>query len=212
MCVYSLVKESKKQDIVPEEVRMSLVDFNGGGIGGGTVASLMNVIESNPSSELERLANPYYLTDALDDKSMPEAMVSANADDMSLGYDRHFKMWRAPWMMQAIDSRVVLRSNSLSGWNYGREFIFKEGVLSKSLLATSIVTGLMMFGALLIKFPVMRFLIKKMFPSRGDGPSKEACTTGSFKFGAWLRGRDSAGNKKMLFGYVDAPDGDGGYM
>jgi hypothetical protein len=54
------VKEMEKQNLTPVSARF-LSDDSLGGVSGGTVASIMNVIESSSWKKLEELGNPFYL-------------------------------------------------------------------------------------------------------------------------------------------------------
>ena len=81
-----------------------------GGVSGGTVASMLNVVEEASHDKHARriLANPY----ALAPLGMREGIAQPNVlapkgDDVSGG-------WIAPFMMAAVNTRVVHRSHAVS--------------------------------------------------------------------------------------------------
>ena len=53
-------------------------------------------------------------------------------------------------MMQAIDTRIVNRSNAISDWRYGRNLIFREFSQAPNVVAATMVSALFpLIGALL---------------------------------------------------------------
>src|SRR5690606_11579792 len=96
-----------------------------GGVSGGTVASLLNVQDESERDPGLRalLADSYALNPegergGLDGpgRTLPE-------------YDGECQAWVAPFVMAAINSRVVRRSNALLDYAYGRDFRYDEGLL-----------------------------------------------------------------------------------
>ena len=89
----------------------------------------------------------------------PKVVVAAS-DCSTQGYDEVFQTYTSPYIMQGIDTRVVNRSNALSGWQYGRNFIFSERVMASSMIAAMFSALVMSFGGLLLIFPPTRWIIK----------------------------------------------------
>jgi len=152
-----------------------------GGFSGGTVASLLNVIkEASADPALRReLADPYSIC--------PEGYAPAvrQPEVRSAQYDADFGAWTAPFIMSAINTRVVQRSNALSKQAYGAEFRYDEAMLTgggiKGRLAAAAVTagiaGVMVAGAL----PPTRWAMERfVLPAPGEGPSAEAQRKGFF--------------------------------
>ena len=48
----------------------------------------------------------------------------------SAAFDRDFDAWIAPFVMAAINERVVHRSNALAGNAYGSRFTYDEAVMT----------------------------------------------------------------------------------
>jgi len=152
-----------------------------GGVSGGTVASLMNVVKeasANPALR-EELANPYSIC--------PEGYAPEvrQPNVTSTQFDADFDAWVAPFVMSAINTRIVQRSNALSKQAYGADFTYDEAVLTGRglkgrLAATGMTAGLagfMVAGAI----PPARWALERfVLPAPGEGPSAEAQKSGFF--------------------------------
>lgn len=152
-----------------------------GGFSGGTVASLMNVVKeaaADPALRKE-LADPYSLCPA---GSAPNVR---QPDVRSAEFDVDFGAWVAPFVMSAINTRVVQRTNALSEQDYGADFTYDEAMLmgrglKGRLAATAMAAGLagfMLAGAIR---PVRAALERFVLPKPGEGPSPEAQRKGFF--------------------------------
>ena len=152
-----------------------------GGFSGGTVASLMNAIKEASSDPAVRkqLANPYSLC--------PRGYTpSARQPNVKFAeYDDDFRAWIAPFVMSAVNARVVQRSNALLAGAYGEDFTYDEAVLAGRgvkgrLAATGMAAGLAGFlvvGAL----PPTRWALERfVLPAPGEGPSPEQQEQGFF--------------------------------
>lgn len=152
-----------------------------GGFSGGTVASLMNVLKETAADPALRkqMTNPYSLCPGSSRRGVRQPNVSFAE------YDRDFDAWAAPFVMAAINTRIVHRSNALAGHAYGKDFRYDEAVLTggglKGRLAASGVAaglaGFMVAGAI----PPARWAMERFFlPAPGEGPSAEAQRKGFF--------------------------------
>jgi len=89
-----------------------------GSFSGGTVASVLNVlkeVKANPALRKE-LADPYSICPAGSVKRVRQKNVGFAK------YDPDFSAWIAPFVMSAINTRVVHRTNALLQDAYGPEF------------------------------------------------------------------------------------------
>jgi len=164
-----------------------------GGLSGGTAASLVNVIrEAGTDPALRReLGDPYSLCP-------PGVSHTTRQPSVSFArYDDDFGAWVAPFMMSAVNTRVVHRSNALSDDAYGPEFRYDEAVLAGKGLrggasASALSVGLGGFVAA-AALPPSRWLLERfVLPSPGEGPSPEAQRAGFFDlrfFGRTADGR-----------------------
>ena len=151
-----------------------------GGVSGGTVASMMAFAEEvgrNPALRRE-VANPYILV-------APDIAPKVRQPSLSAaGFDPDFGAWTAPFVMAGINTRIVHRSNALSGFAYGKDFIYDEAVLTgrgaRGRMRSLLLTGGL--GAFLTGSAVAptRWLLKRFLPAPGEGPSPEAQRRGFF--------------------------------
>lgn len=161
------------------EIKYRVVS-SAGGVSGGTVASMMNMMDEakTDKSIFETLQDPY----ALNPLNQPRG--PDGNDQMGTVYDHDFRQWTGPFMMAGINTRVVRRSNALLNYSYGREFRYSEAILTGSgpggyirALLVALGTGLM---GLLAALGPTRALLKKMLPAPGEGPSEQARNMGHF--------------------------------
>ena len=152
-----------------------------GGFSGGTAASLLNVIKeagSDPALRKE-LANPYSLCP-------PGHRPAARQPNVkSAQFDPDARAWIAPFVMSAINTRIVHRSNSLLERAYGEDFVYDEAVMTGRgmkgrLSATSMTAGLGAFTVAAALPPTRWALEKFVLPAPGAGPSPEAQRKGFF--------------------------------
>ncbi len=165
-----------------------------GAASGGTVASLLNVVrESVSNPEVRRvMANPYSLC-APDDQTNKTRQTNIKGAI----FDNDFQKWSAPFVMSAINVRVVLRSNTLLDYAYGKDFRYDEAKLTGAGFAGR-RNALMLAGGLgtfvaAAALPPTRWLMEKtILPAPGEGPSVEAQEKGYYDlrfFGRTADGR-----------------------
>lgn len=162
-----------------DKVDMRVVKMKGGA-SGGTVASMINMVkEASADAELRReLKDPYSLCP-------PNHGFTARQRDVSMEYDEAFGGWIAPFVMAAINTRVVHRSNALSGKAYGEDFLYEEATATgdgakgkRGARAMSWGMGGMMVAMAL---PPVRWLLEKtVLPKPGEGPSPKEQLEGKF--------------------------------
>lgn len=152
-----------------------------GGASGGTIASLMNVMEEVASDPSLRkvLANPYALA-PVDMRSGPkQPNVTIPAMDKVSGE------WVAPFVMASINTRVVQRSHALLGRPWGEGFLYDEAMMMGSgpigaAKAAGLTGGLGGFMGLAAVGPIRKVLNNYVLPKPGTGPSPEAQDAGFF--------------------------------
>jgi short subunit dehydrogenase-like uncharacterized protein len=95
-----------------------------GGFSGGTAASLKATLiaAGRDPQILEYLKDPFALTPDFAGPKQPHGAAVAHDDDLGL--------WTAPFVMAAINTRNVHRSNWLMDQPYGAEFVYDEMVLT----------------------------------------------------------------------------------
>ena len=143
-----------------------------GGASGGTVASMLESIrESVANPALRKLLNNPYAFFTSDSSGLPR-----QPNPQFASYDEDAKKWMAPFVMAVINTKVVHRSNELSDFSYGRDFVYDETMLTRGGItgrasAVGIAVGLAAFtGALALK-PTRALLQRFALPKPGEGPS-----------------------------------------
>ena len=204
-----VLREKVRADGAGElEDTTSMVVGVGGGISGGTIASLMGQLdEGKADRDRARVAaDPYGLSP---DRSA-EPDLGDERDLRSMERDPDTGAWLAPWMMAQINTRVVRRSNALLDWDYGRRFKYREVMAFRSgptapAMAAAVTGGL---GSLMagLSFGPTRAVLEKVLPSQGEGPSEKTREKGFFKIE--IRSRTSSGARYVC--RVSA-QGDPGY-
>ncbi|MDX1597261.1 MAG: saccharopine dehydrogenase NADP-binding domain-containing protein [Marinobacter sp.] len=180
MGVWFLQQQAEQTFGAPcRDVRMR-VKAAKGEFSGGTVASMINVAReaaSDPKLRKE-LANPFSICPP-DHRSQARQPSLKTAE-----YDKDFGVWLAPFVMGAINTRVVHRSNALQQARYGKEFTYDEAMMTGRgmkgrLTAYGITGGLGAFFTASALKPT-RWLVEKFVPAPGEGPSPEAQENGYF--------------------------------
>lgn len=170
----------KRHELHCSAVKCRVVGFSGG-FSGGTVASMFNMLEeAGHDAEVRRImADPYALNPA-GRRSGPDG-----PDQTGPVYDADFDSWTGPFVMAAINTRVVRRSNALLGGIYGDGFRYDEAMLmgpgpagwTKAAGMSAALAATTVAGAI---GPVRR-LMARLAPSPGEGPSKKQREEGFFK-------------------------------
>ena len=179
-----------------------------GGASGGTVDSMTTMLDEAKGDARQRklLFDPYSLSPDRD----AEPDLGRQLDFGPPAHDDDIGQWLAPFVMGAINTRTVRRSNALQDWAYGRRFRYRETMATGSGVvglakATAVVGGLgAMTGVLAV--PPVRSALGRFIPSPGEGPSEEAREKGFFKIE--IHARTPAGERYVA--RVSA-QGDPGY-
>jgi short subunit dehydrogenase-like uncharacterized protein len=152
-----------------------------GAASGGTIASMMHMFEeaAGDPEVREAMANPYSLNPA-GERSGPD-----RPDRNRPVYDEDFQQWSSTFIMAAVNSRVVRRSNALAGYPWGRDFRFDERQLTGDgrrgrRRAAAICAGTGLTTVAMVVAPV-RKLAGRFLPAPGEGPSPEAQRRGHFE-------------------------------
>ncbi len=170
-------------------VRMMVARIEGG-FSGGTVASMLNVArEAWEQPELRRLlANPYALC--------PNPVGPRQPNAALVEKDNYTGQWTAPFVMSAINTRVVLRSHALQGNCWADNFLYDEVMLTGEgwaalAKATAIRAALVSFFTASALAPTRKLLERYVVPKPGEGPSAQEQEDGGYLL--WLRGHTASG-------------------
>lgn len=151
-----------------------------GGFSGGTYASAMNIVKevaADPALRRE-LADPYALCPAGYGPRVRQH------DIKFAEYDADFAAWTAPFIMGALNTRIVQRTNALRRQPYGREFKYDEAIMTGRGLkgqaaAVAVSAGLAAFMGAGAIAPA-RKLLARFLPAPGEGPSPEEQRKGGY--------------------------------
>jgi len=182
-----------------------------GGVSGGTIASMMDLIDlAKRDREVRKILLDPYALNPEGDRRGPDGH-----DQRSVRYDDTLGSWTAPFVMEAINARIVRRSNALSGYRYGRDFRYREVVAFKRgplglALASGMTAGLGVFVAATAFAPTRAVLKRTLLPAPGQGPSADTRERGFFRVQLVGTGTDKSGQPFRVEGRV-AGHGDPGY-
>jgi len=172
MGVYYLQQQTLKRFGQPGQRVKLRVKAMRGGASGGTVASMLETVrESVGNPALRRLLNNPYAFFTSDSSSLPR-----QPNPQFASYDQDAQKWMAPFIMAVINTKVVHRSNELSGFSYGRDFVYDEAMLTRGGIggraaAMGIAAGLAAFTAAIALKPSRALLERFVLPKPGEGPT-----------------------------------------
>jgi short subunit dehydrogenase-like uncharacterized protein len=170
-----------------------------GGPSGGTIATIMNAVdEATTNPRVRRIAaNPYALDPGHQGRG-PDG-----ADQMGVRFDKESGFWTGPFVMAAINTRIVRRSNALLDYAYGSDFRYSEAMSFKAgargfFQASSVSAGTNGMLLALLAPPVRGLLQKRVLPKAGEGPSKATRDAGYFTTRLYGEVATKAGKVKLL--------------
>jgi len=148
-----------------------------GGPSGGTVASMINLMEEAKDNPAIRrlLADPYCL--------YPEGEKPGQdgRDQNGARFDPDFDQRTSPFVMALVNTRVVRRSNALMDFPWGKEFRYDEAVLEPSRFTATRNALAAGAGMAALALGPTRRLAQRFMPAPGEGPSKQQREAGFFE-------------------------------
>jgi short subunit dehydrogenase-like uncharacterized protein len=161
-----------------------------GGFSGGTVASMLEVLDTASSDPEARrqLNDPYTLSS---DRGAEPELGRQRDLPLRRGVDIAPELsgsWTAGFVMAPYNTRIVRRSNALLDWAYGRRFRYDEnmsvGSSALAPVASVVVTGIgnaaFGLGSRYFRF-LPRRLVERVVPKPGTGPSATARERGYYR-------------------------------
>jgi short subunit dehydrogenase-like uncharacterized protein len=151
-----------------------------GGASGGTIASMLNLVEEAAKDPALRklLADPYSLNppDLRSGPRQPATTIPQRDPDTG--------EWLAPFVMEAVNTRVVQRSHALLGRPWGQSFTYDEAMdMGTGPLGAAKAAGLVAAlgaGMGLLALGPTRRAAARVLPKPGEGPSPQAQLAGFF--------------------------------
>ncbi|HET9689941.1 MAG TPA: saccharopine dehydrogenase NADP-binding domain-containing protein [Acidimicrobiales bacterium] len=203
-----LLAERAHADGAGDLEEVVLVAKGKGGVSGGTVDSLrveLDAKRADPSGA-SLVADPYSLSPDRE----AEADLGPQPDTFLPHRDPLIGEWVAPFVMAGFNTRIVRRSNALTGWSYGRGLRYREVMAFGSspvgaAMAGGLTAGMAVAMAAMAN-DVSRGLLDRVLPKPGEGPSQATMDAGSFR--SELHARTTSGRRYRA---VVAGAGDPGY-
>jgi short subunit dehydrogenase-like uncharacterized protein len=151
-----------------------------GSFSGGTMASALATFEAigREPSLVRALADPFALT--------PGFRGPAQPDGDGAAFDDAADAWTGPFVMAAINTKNVHRTNALRGHPWGRDFVYDERMLTGSgaggerrarALARNARLQNAVFGIGAARALLQRFVL----PKPGEGPDRRARDSGRYE-------------------------------
>ena len=186
-----------------------------GGVSGGTVASMLELMNSaSTDPEVRRqLDDPYTLST---DRGAEPELGPQSDTPWRRGRDIAPELngvWTGAFPMAAPNTRTVRRSNALLDWSYGRRFRYSENMsMGSSVIApvaaavgTAVNAAVLSLGTRYFdKLP--RPLLDRVLPKSGSGPSEKARENGHYRVETYTTTSTGARYRATM-----AQQGDPGY-
>jgi short subunit dehydrogenase-like uncharacterized protein len=168
-----------------------------GTFSGGTVASMLNALEvAKHSPEARRIMGHPYALNPAGQRKGPDGRDQARPHR-----DPDADCWTAPFVMAAVNTRIVRRSHALLGWPWGHRFRYSESVATGKGLAglaraTTMTATLGGFMAAASIGPARALMNRLFLPQPGEGPNEAAREAGGFEM--LLIGRHPAASERHI--------------
>ena len=159
----------------------TLVRAMKGTASGGTIASMLNLIEESQAdrSVARTVTDPYCLNPAGAREGLDER------DQRDTRLDKLTGFWTAPFVMAGVNTRVVRRSHALQSFPYGRDFRYHEAVITgkgfggrfRATMMTLALGGFVLAASATFS---RKMLQRFVLPAPGEGPDRAAREAGYF--------------------------------
>ncbi|MEO6795195.1 MAG: trans-acting enoyl reductase family protein [Mycobacterium sp.] len=216
LSVYALYRAARDEDAGELLDTDLVVRGFSGGLSGGTLASMTEVLRTASSDPDARrqIVDPYTLS--VDRGAEPEL---GPQPDLAWRRGRDIApelagIWTAGFVMAPYNTRIVRRSNGLLDWAYGRRFRYAEHMSVGSSAAAPVLSGLATglgnvtfgLGGRFFRLLPPR-LVEMVLPKPGTGPSQSRRERGYYRTETYAT--TSTGVRYLA---VMAQQGDPGYQ
>ena len=188
-------KTDKSGDLT--DVTFTLVAARGG-VSGGTIDSLRNQVDEVTADASLRglLDDPYSLSP--DRPREPE--LGPEPDLVPVSREPASGRWITPFVMAPHNTRIVRRSNALTGWQYGRSLRYREVLSCGTSPAAPVIAaavGLALRGVTAgLSVRPVRAVLDKVLPDPGSGPAERVRQRGHFR--AEVRASTTSGAQYLV--------------
>ncbi|DBB16225.1 TPA: hypothetical protein ACH3X3_014551 [Trebouxia sp. C0006] len=177
-----------------------------GAAGGGTIETILNQVATEPFRDQRAAADPYCL-------NPPSTRHAGKSGDQLLPrYNKDQGCWTAPFIMSSVNTRIVRRSAALQKSAYGEDFTYNEALKPGGLFSAVAVSVATILGGAALVVPPLRFLLRKVVPKPGSGPSKKVQEKGFWSATVSARSLAPAGQQPTIVkAYIADPGRDPGH-
>ena len=147
-----------------------------GGISGGTLASALATFEAigRDPAVARTMADPFALTPGFRGPPQPDGEGAA--------WDELAQAWTGPFVMAAINTKNVHRTNALRGHPWGEDFEYDERMLARNEWhARGLARTARLQSAMLGVGPLRRVLGRFVLPQPGSGPNAQQREQGRYE-------------------------------
>jgi short subunit dehydrogenase-like uncharacterized protein len=156
-------------------IKHTVMDLKGG-ISGGTLASMMVVLDH---ASKEDLMNNHLL----DPTPAEQDLINRDREAVLPRYDPDLKTWTHMFVMASTNSRIVRRSAGYlqsEDAGYTKDIKYIENQAAPTLIRGIIATVLFATVVMVLMIRPVRKIIERFLPKSGSGPSEETMTNGSY--------------------------------
>jgi short subunit dehydrogenase-like uncharacterized protein len=163
----------------------------GGGVSGGTIASVLYMQEQRAQGKLGDVSGAYLLNPRDFQYGRKRA---SEREHLLPGYDRDTRVWYTPFVMALVNTRLVRRSLALRRQfererdGFGPEASYNEVMVVPSPIHALVVWIGLALMALVLHFSLTRAILKKFVPASGEGPSEQQRAQTTFDYRVRARG------------------------
>lgn len=157
-----------------------------GGLSGGTIDALRTQIDQARGPRVARdwsASDPYALSPDRDAEPEPRGNFRGGVVLESSAQTGEFAV---PFLMARYNQQIVLRSNALLGWRYGRGLRYREvrdtGRGARGLARAVGTLGLLGVAGAALRARAARPVVDRVLPAPGEGPSERARARGRFRY------------------------------
>jgi short subunit dehydrogenase-like uncharacterized protein len=179
--VFLLQKAAIEQFGAPCNRIKLLVKAMKGGASGGTIASMLNAIEhAREDPAIARILTEPYALNPEGRRKGPDGR-----DQEKIEFDEDAGVWTGPFVMAAINTRIVRRTNALLDYRYGEQFRYRESTITGKGVSGWFKSAIMTLGLgafmLASSFKFTRDkVVRRLVPKPGEGPNAEQRKNGFF--------------------------------
>jgi len=194
---YLVSKYINEKGSTPYDVR-TFVSYKGDG-SGATIQTTL--IEAEKAILKRENLSPLALEDS--------KFVERKSRSSLFGYCNELKKWSAFFLMEAINGKIVYRSNSFL--KYSKELKYTEMATYSTLFSAVYTTVVLLLSILsyVVLFPLRGLMRRFLMPKPGTGPSRKELESGFFKTTTFGNNKDKTVSARATFSYSK---GDPGYL